>query len=372
MNKGKNMIRVTRTLMPDLTEYISEISELWETHWVTNMGTKHQQLEIELKKYLDAKNISLFTNGHNALECALDAFELSGEVITTPFTFASTTHAIVRRGLSPVFADIKSEDCTIDPESIERLITPQTCAIMPVHVYGYLCDTEKIQQIADEYQLRVIYDAAHAFAVKKNGESVVNFGDASVLSFHATKVFNSIEGGAVCYRDSSLKRALNQLKNFGIEGPENVKRVGGNSKMNEFCAAMGLCNLRHIDSEISGRAKVENTYRERLSDVKGITLLNPQQDVESNHAYFPIFVEDEFGKTRNEILDFLGTKGIFGRKYFYPLVSDFECYRNKFDSSQTPVAQDRANRVLTLPMYGDLPLEAVNKICDCILSLGKK
>lgn len=250
------MILVTRTSMPPFEEYVNEIRDLWDTHWLTNMGPKHQEFEKQLRTFLNVKNVALYTNGHNALECALEAFNLSGEVITTPFTFASTTHAIVRKGLTPVFADIKPADCTIDPESIEQLITPQTSAIVPVHVYGHLCDVEAIQEIANKYNLKVIYDAAHAFGVKRDGISAAVFGDASMFSFHATKVFNSIEGGAICFGDSNMRTVLDQLKNFGIMGPDKVERVGGNAKMNEFCAAMGICNLRHVEDEIKKRKRL--------------------------------------------------------------------------------------------------------------------
>lgn len=366
------MILVTRTSMPPFEEYVNEIRDLWDTHWLTNMGPKHQEFEKQLRTFLNVKNIALYTNGHNALECALEAFNLSGEVITTPFTFASTTHAIVRKGLTPVFADIMPADCTIDPESIEQLITPQTSAIVPVHVYGHLCDVEAIQEIANKYNLKVIYDAAHAFGVKRDGISAAVFGDASIFSFHATKVFNSIEGGAICFGDSNMRTVLDQLKNFGIMGPDKVERVGGNAKMNEFCAAMGICNLRHVEDEIKKREKVEYRYRSHLSDVSGITLLEPQPGVEGNHAYFPVFIEEDFGKTRDDVLSALASRGIYGRKYFFPLVTDFECYHSVFDSSLTPVAQDRAKRVLTLPMYGDLPLDVVDEICQTILLLGGK
>ena len=363
-------IRVTRASLPPMEEYIDEIRGLWDTHWLTNMGPKHQELERALAAYLDSSHVTLFTNGHNALECALDAFELSGEVITTPFTFASTTHAVVRRGLTPVFADIKPDDCTVDPGSIEKLITPRTSAIVPVHVYGKLCDVDAIQCIADKYGLTVIYDAAHAFGVRKDGVSAASFGDASMFSFHATKVFNTIEGGALCFRDASLVAKLNLLKNFGITGPEDVEAVAGNAKMNEFCAAMGLCNLRHVDEEIAKRTRVERRYREHLEGVEGLTLLDHQPGVRENHAYFPVFFEDAFGATRDEVYATLQGHGIYSRKYFYPIVSDFACYRDRFDSAATPVARDRAARVLTLPMYGDLPLDVVDRICDAVLAAG--
>ena len=365
-----NAVMVTRTFLPPFEEYVNEIRDLWSTHWITNMGAKHSQLEQELSKYLGVANVALFTNGHNALECALRASRLTGEVITTPFTFASTTHAIVRCGLDPVFVDISPDDYTIDPAAIEAAITPRTSAIVPVHVYGTLCDFDAIQEIADRHHLKVVYDAAHAFGVARAGTPVAACGDISMFSFHATKVFNTIEGGAICFADCSLRDELDLQKNFGIRGPESVELVGGNAKMNEFCAAMGLCNLRHVEDEIAARARVEERYRERLEGVPGITFIAPQAGVRSNHAYFPVFFEDAFGATRDEVYATLQGHGIYSRKYFYPIVSDFACYRDRFDSAATPVARDRAARVLTLPMYGDLPLDVVDRICDAVLAAG--
>lgn len=364
----KKQILVTRSSMPSFEEYCNEIKELWETHFLTNMGIKHKQLEKELLDYLKTSNITLFTNGHLALECIIAAFDFQkgGEVITTPFTFASTTHAIVRNGLKPVFCDINSEDFTIDVAKIESLITEKTCAIVPVHVYGNLCNVEEIEKIAKKYNLKVIYDAAHTFGVEKNGIGVANFGDASMFSFHATKVFNTIEGGAVTYNDSTLEKSLNDLKNFGITGPETVEYVGGNAKMNEFQATMGICNLRHVDGEILKRKAVVERYRERLENVKGIKLSIIQDGVKSNYAYFPV-VFDNYKYTRDEIFEKLGAENIVARKYFYPLINDFECYRNKYNSNETPVAKHIADRVLCLPLYADLELEVVDRICDIIL-----
>ena len=361
-------ILVTRSSMPSFEEYCEAIKELWETHFLTNMGVKHKQLEKNLLDYLKASNITLFTNGHLALECIIAAFDFpkGGEVITTPFTFASTTHAIVRNGLKPVFCDINSEDFTIDVSKIESLITEKTCAIIPVHVYGNLCSVEEIEKIAKKYNLKVIYDAAHTFGVEKNGIGVSNFGDASMFSFHATKVFNTIEGGAVTYNDSTLKKRLNDLKNFGITGPESVEYVGGNAKMNEFQAAMGICNLRHVDGEILKRKAVVERYRKRLENVEGIKLSIVQEGVKSNYAYFPVVV-DNYKCTRDEIFEKLGEENIVARKYFYPLINDFECYRDKYSSNETPVAKHIADRVLCLPLYADLELEVVDRICDIIL-----
>ena len=361
-------ILVTRSSMPIFEEYCNEIKELWDTHFLTNMGVKHKQLEKDLLDYLKTSNITLFTNGHLALECIIAAFDFpkGGEVITTPFTFASTTHAIVRNGLKPVFCDINSEDFTIDASKIESLITEKTCAIVPVHVYGNLCNVEEIGKIAKKYNLKVIYDAAHTFGVEKNGIGVANFGDASMFSFHATKVFNTIEGGAVTYNEPSLQKKLNDLKNFGITGPESVEYVGGNAKMNEFQAAMGICNLRHVDGEILKRKAVVERYRERLENIEGIKLSIIQEGVKSNYAYFPV-VFDNYKYTRDEIFAKLGEENIIARKYFYPLINDFECYRDKYNSDETPVAKHIADRVLCLPLYADLELETVDRICDIIL-----
>jgi dTDP-4-amino-4,6-dideoxygalactose transaminase len=360
------IIQVTRSSMPNFEEYIEEIKDMWESHWLTNMGAKHKQLEEELCRYLDTPNITLFTNGHLALECSIAAFNLTGEVITTPFTFASTTHAIVRNGLEPVFCDVNPDDYTIDTDKLESLITKETSAIIPVHVYGNICDINEIENLAKKYNLKVIYDAAHAFGVTVNGESVANFGDASMFSFHATKVFHTIEGGAVTYKDGSLSKELNDLKNFGITGPESVEYVGGNAKMNEFQAAMGICNLRHIDDEIAKRKIVVERYIGRLSSVKGIKLCKPHTGAKSNYAYFPV-VFDGYKMSRDEVFEKLKAENIYARKYFYPLTNSFECYKGRFDAEKTPVAKYVADRVLTLPIYADLALDDVDRICDIIL-----
>lgn len=363
-------ILVTRSSMPSYEEYCEEIKEMWETYWLTNMGCKHKQLQKELEEFFNIPHVALYTNGHLALENAIAALNLpkGGEVITTPFTFASTTHAIVRNGLVPVFCDVKEDDYTIDTRMIEELITDNTVAIVPVHVYGNMCDVEEIDRIARKYGLKVIYDAAHAFAVTYKGKSSASFGDASMFSFHATKVFNTIEGGCVCFKNDSWVQLLNDMKNFGIHGPESVEYVGGNAKMNEFQAAMGLCNLRHLDAEIAKRKKVVERYRKRLADVEGIKLSKVQEDVESNYAYFPV-VFDGYKYTRNEVFEKLAEHGIGARKYFYPLTNSFECYRNypTAGTEKTPVAQHMALRVLTLPLYADISLEDVDRICDVIL-----
>lgn len=360
-------ILVTRSSMPELNEYVKEIEDIWESHWLTNMGKKHVQLQESLKEYLGVENIDLLTNGHMALELSLQAMNLQGEVITSPFTFASTTHAIVRNGLEPVFCDINPVDFTIDASKIESLITDRTCAIMPVHVYGNICNVDEIQRIADKYGLKVIYDAAHTFGETYNGKGIGSFGDVSCFSFHATKVFNTIEGGAVCFKDREFGEAIYNLKNFGIRGPERVEAVGANAKMNEFCAAMGLCNLRHVQEEINKRKAVVKQYRSRLEKLDGIQLSPVQKNVESNYAYFPvIFDENVFGSSRNEVFEKLAEHGIGARKYFYPITNSFECFHGKYDVADTPVALHISKRVLTLPLYADLAIEDVNTICDVI------
>lgn len=362
MNK---IIQVTKSSMPPFEEYIYEIKGLWESHWLTNMGEKHLELEDKLNDYLKTNNITLFTNGHLALECAIAALNLTGEVITTPYTFVSTTHAIVRNGLKPVFCDINPEDYTIDVTQIEELITEKTSAIIPVHVYGNVCNIEEIQKIADKHNLRVIYDAAHTFGVTVNGVGIGNFGDVSMFSFHATKVFNTIEGGALTYNNPKLQQVLNDIKNFGITSPETIEYVGGNAKMNEFQAAMGLCNLRHIDEEINKRKLIVDRYIENLSKIEGIILSKPQNGVNSNYAYFPV-VFDGFKKDRNQVFEELKENNIIARKYFYPLTNAVECYQDEYNVDDTPVAKHIAEHVLTLPLYSDLRLEDVDRICEII------
>ena len=368
MEEFLSKIYVTKAVLPSMEEYIAEISSLWESHWLTNMGVKHIELQKNLTEYLDVDNVDLLTNGHMALELTLQAMNLQGEVITTPFTFASTTHAIVRNGLEPVFCDIKPDDFTMDPEMIENLITDRTCAIMPVDVYGNVCDVEAIDKIAKKYELKVIYDDAHAFGVKYKGRGIGNYGDASCFSFHATKVFNTIEGGAVTFKDQNLRVALYELKNFGIHGPEEVNAVGANAKMNEFCAAMGICNLRHMDEIVLNRKAIVEHYRERLSDVKGLQLNVIQKDVESNYSYFPIVIDEKaFGSSREEVMQYLEKHNVYARKYFYPLTSSYAAFHRKYDVLKTPVALRISKRVLTLPLYPELSIKDVDRICDLIL-----
>lgn len=367
-------VLVTRALMPPMQEYIEEIKDIWDSHWLTNMGHKHEELTAQLKEYLNVDNISLFANGHMALELGLQALDLNGgEVITTPFTFASTTHAIVRNKLKPVFCDIREEDYTIDTDKIEDLITDRTVAILPVHVYGNICQVEEIHRIAKKYDLKVIYDAAHAFGETYQGEAIGRFGNASMFSFHATKVYNTIEGGAICYNDESYGKKLFRLKNFGIRDEESVDGIGANAKMNEFAAAMGLCNLRHVGEEIVCRKKVVERYRKKLSGIDGIRLNVIQSGVVPNYAYFPVFFDEKkFGATRNEVCECLKRKNIIPRKYFYPLTNTFECYNGKFDVNDTPIALKVSKRILTLPLYADLDLDTVDDICDIISSTVKE
>lgn len=364
------MINVTRSSMPSFEEYCEEIRELWDSRWLTNNGVKHRQLESDLKTYLGAENVMLYTNGHLALEQILAALDLpaGGEVITTPFTFVSTTHAIVRNGLTPVFCDVNDVDYTMDVTKIESLITERTCAIVPVHVYGNFCDVEAIDAIAKKHNLKVIYDAAHAFGAAYKGVQSANFGDASMFSFHATKVYNTIEGGAVCFQDGTLYEKLNEMKGFGLHGQEECVYVGSNAKMSEFQAAMGICNLRHLDGEIAKRERAVLRYRERLSGVEGIKLCPAQPDVKSNYAYFPaVFMGYKY--TRDQLFAALAAEGIVARKYFYPLTNAFACYRDlpTAGAEKTPVAAALADSVLCLPLYADLTVEDVDRICDIIL-----
>ena len=358
--------------MPPYEEYINEIKDIWESHWLTNMGPKHNKLEAQLKEYLSVDNISLFTNGHNALELCLQAMNLSGEVITTPFTFASTTHAIVRNGLTPVFCDVNPVDYTIDVTKIEALITDKTTAIVPVHVYGHVCNVEEIERIAKKYGLKVIYDAAHVFGTRYKGKGIGSFGDASMFSFHATKVYHTIEGGAICYHNEELGRELYKLRDFGIKDAETIDGVGSNAKMNEFVAAMGLCTLRHVDGEIAKRKAVYECYMENLANVEGLQLPPVQKDVQSNYAYFPIVIHERaFGATRNEVQEALAKNNIFARKYFYPLTSAFDAYHGMFDTNATPVALHISKRVLTIPLFASLPIDDVRLISSIIKSCHK-
>lgn len=362
-------VLVTRSFLPPLEEYVELLKGIWDSRWLTNMGIYHDEFKRKLKDYLKVPNLELFVNGHMALELTIQAMELKGEVITTPFSFSSTTHAIVRNGLTPVFCDINSDDYTLDVNLLEGLITKKTCAIVPVHVYGNLCDVERIKEIADKYHLKVIYDAAHTFGEELDGKGIGIWGDASMFSFHATKVFNSIEGGAVSFQDDGLSECLYQLKNFGITGYESVEFVGTNGKMNEFQAAMGLCNLHYIDQEIEKRKALAMYYRQRLEGKKGIRLCKENPRVRYNYAYMPV-VFDGYKADRDEIFQILKQHNIFARKYFYPCINSYDCYKKQFRQEDTPVAAKISKQVLTLPLYSDLSMEVVDEICNIIERAG--
>ncbi len=371
-------INVTRSSMPDFEAYVEEIRPIFESRTLTNMGPVYQKLKAQLTAYLDVPHLSMFVNGHMALELAIQALGLKeagervggGEVITTPFTFVSTTHAISRNNLTPVFCDIRPSDYTMDPDQIESLITDRTVAIVPVHVYGNLCDVDAIEAIAKKHGLKVIYDAAHAFGVRYRGIGVGNFGDASMFSFHATKVFNTIEGGAVSFRDERYAEPLHELKNFGIHTQEDVPSIGGNAKMNEFAAAMGICNLRRMDVCLARRKAAFDRYIRRLSGVKGLTLCPPQPEVTQNYAYLPVrFDPIQFGKSRDEVSDALAAREIFARKYFFPAVNDMRCYEH-LQGRPTPIAHEVSQQILTLPLYEELSEADVDRICDAVLSCG--
>jgi dTDP-4-amino-4,6-dideoxygalactose transaminase len=360
-------IQVTQPKMPELNKYVSYLEQIWDRKWLTNNGPIHEKFKAALKEYLHVPNAELFTNGHLALEIALRALELKGEVITTPFTFASTTHAIVNRGLKPVFCDIDPHTYNIDADKIENYITVQTCAIVAVHVFGTPCDVKKIEEIAQKYNLKVIYDAAHAFGVKVDGKDIGNFGDVSMFSLHATKVFNSIEGGLLTYQDESLSSKFNALKNFGLAADGSVQYVGTNAKMNEFQAAMGLCNLENIDSDISHRELLNETYIKYLQNVKDVQCLLVDSSIRRNYSYFPIVLKDE--KQRDNLYEKLRKYNVISRKYFYPLCNSFECY--DFNPNETPIALDISQRILCLPMYSELKVEQVKQISEIIaLELG--
>lgn len=351
--------------MPPYEEYIEAIKPLWDSHWLTNMGVYHKKLEEELKEYLRVPELSLMVNGHMALELAIQSFGFpeGAEVITTPFTFISTTHAIVRNHLKPVFCDVKEEDGTIDETKIEDLITEHTVAILPVHVYGNICNVPAIEEISQKYGLRVIYDAAHAFGVTYQGRGIGCYGDVSVFSFHATKVFNTIEGGAVSFDDHRIYEKLYNLKNFGIRGEELVCEVGANAKMNEFCAIMGLQNLKWINKAMQERKKRYDRYVEQLGDVEGIRILKQEGVATNNYGYFPIIIGSEYKLSRNEIYERLRENNIFARKYFCPLTSDQACFKNKYRDANIQVARKLVDKVLVLPLYEDLEMEAVDNIC---------
>ena len=362
-------IYVTRPLLPKLSEINKKIKEIFESRWLTNFGKQHAELEKKLLKYLKCENIQLFCNGTLALELGCRALNLSGEVITTPFTFAATPHALLLNNISPVFCDIEQDSFNIDPDKIERLITPKTTAILAVHVFGNPCKVDEIEKIAKKHHLKVVYDAAHAFGVKINGVAIGNFGDISMFSFHATKIFHTIEGGCLTFKDKNLNKRLRLLKNFGILDEENVVVCGTNAKMNEIQAAIGLINLRLIDQEIKKRAALTKLYRKELSKTPGIKTLRDKEDVKYNYSYFPILIDEEkYGLSRDKVYEKLKGFNIFTRKYFHPICSHFKCYRDRPSAkpNKLPVAEMVDKKILCLPIYGSLKPSEVKKICKII------
>ena len=358
-------ITVTSPLLPDLKEFSSYLEDIWNRKWITNNGHYHQELEKALCEYLKVPYISLFTNGTLPLITALQALRITGEVITTPYSFVATTHSLWWNGIKPVFVDVDPKTGNLDPDKIEAAITPKTTAIMPVHVYGQPCDTKRIQEIADKYGLKVIYDAAHAFGVEVNGESILKAGDMSTLSFHATKVFNTIEGGALVMHDEQTKKRIDYLKNFGFAGETEVVAPGINSKMDEIRSAYGLLNLKQVDRAIEARQQVALAYREGLKNVEGIRFLIDKENVRNNYSYFPIFIDAEkYGMTRDELYFKLKENNILGRRYFYPLISSFSTYRG-LESARVenlPVANKLADNVICLPMHHEIKDVAINNI----------
>ena len=366
---NKDMITVTSPLLPDLDEFNKLLKDIWERKWITNNGHYHHQLEEALAKYLKVPYISLFTNGTLPLITALQALRITGEVITTPYSFVATTHALWWNGIKPVFVDIDWKTGCLDPNKIEAAITPKTTAIMPVHVYGKPCDTKAIQDIADKYGLKIIYDAAHAFGVEVNGESILNAGDMATLSFHATKVFNTIEGGAMVMHDEKTKKRIDYLKNFGFAGETEVVAPGINSKMDEMRSAYGLLNLKQVDAAIEARHQVAIKYREALKDVEGIEFWDDLPGVKHNYSYFPIFVhQKEYGMTRDELYFKMKEHGVLGRRYFYPLISDFSTYRGLESATKEnlPVATKMAEMVICLPMHHALTDDDIHRVINCI------
>ena len=365
---SKEKVYVTSPLIPELDDIYNEIKEIFSSKWLTNMGEKHKELEEKLKEELKVKNLSLFNNGTIALLTAIKALNLPerSEVITTPFTFAATPHSIVWNNLKPIFCDIEPNTMTLDAQKIEELITPSTSAILGVHVYGFPCDVEAIQKIADKYNLKVIYDAAHAFSTEINGKGIGTFGDVSAFSFHATKLFNTIEGGALSYKDDSLERKVYNLRNFGIRNEEVVEEVGINGKMSELQAAFGLLNLKIYKKEQGKRQKLKEFYNSKLEKIHGIRIPKMPKNVTDSHQYYPIIIEDDYPISRNEIYDRFKEENIFTRKYFYPVCSDYDCYKNDLTVklADLPVTNDLKNKVLCLPYYGDLEKEAAEYIVN--------
>lgn len=367
---NKDVITVTSPLLPNLDDFTEYLKQIWDSKWITNNGSFHQQLESALAEYLKVPYVSLFTNGTLPLITALQALRITGEVITTPYSFVATTHSLWWNGIKPVFVDIDLQTGNIDPNKIEAAITPRTTAIMPVHVYGKPCDVEAIQNIADKYGLKVIYDAAHAFGVEVGGQSILNAGDMSTLSFHATKVFNTVEGGAMVMHDEKTKKRIDYLKNFGFANEVEVVGPGINSKMDEVRSAYGLLNLRQVDAAIAARRKVAQAYREGLKDVPGISFWNDMPGVRHNYSYFPIFVNaEQYGMTRDALYFKMKEQNVWGRRYFYPLISEFSTYRGleSANPENLPNAHKMANQVICLPMHHALRDEEVRRVINCIL-----
>lgn len=365
-----NLITVTSPLLPDLEEFHGLLKQIWDSKWITNNGSFHKQLERELADYLKVPYVSLFTNGTLPLITALQALRITGEVITTPYSFVATTHALWWNGIKPVFVDIDMRTGNLDPDKIEAAITPKTTAIMPVHVYGKPCDTKRIQEIADRYGLKVIYDAAHAFGVEVNGESILNAGDMSTLSFHATKVYNTIEGGAMVMQDEKTKQRIDYLKNFGFAGETTVVGPGINSKMDEIRAAYGILNLRQVDDCIAARQRVAIYYREALKNVEGVSFFMDMPGVKHNYSYFPIFIDEKkYGMSRDELYMKMKAVNVLGRRYFYPLISEFSTYRGLESSNPTnlPNAHKMANSVICLPMHHALSDSDLQRIVELII-----
>mgnify|MGYP004672145499 FL=1 len=367
-------IYVTKPFMPPYEEYEKYLKKIWHSQVLTNKGPLSKKFEQSLEKYLQADNVLLTVNGHSALDIAIKSLNLSGEVITTPFTFASSTHALVLNDLKPVFCDIKESDLTIDEDKIEELITDKTSAILAVHVYGHSCNVKKIEKIAKKHHLKVIYDAAHTFGVNSNGNSILNQGDISICSFHATKLFHTIEGGCIVYQDRELTSLINAYRNFGIYSEEEINYVGGNAKMNEFQAAMGLTNLKYIKKIIQKRKEFTLYYRNLLDSIDGIKYFLPEDgnDYQYNYAYLPVLIKKEIlGISRDELYEKLKKFNIFSRKYFYPLITDYGCYKNDYGDANIPVARKIAEEVLCLPLYYSLSLEEIDYIINCIEKIVK-
>lgn len=367
-DRPQDVVTVTKPSLPPLEEYIELLRDIWDRRWLTNKGYYHDRFEQELADYLGVPYVSLFCNGTIALQVGLQALGITDEVITTPYSFPATTHAIHWNHCTPVFCDIEPDTCNLDPDKVESLITTKTTAILPVHVYGTPCQVERLQRIADSHGLRLFYDAAHAFGVRLGGTSVLKFGDLSMISFHATKTFTTAEGGALATSDVKLKQRIDYLKNFGFADEVTIVGPGTNGKMNELQAALGLVQLKHVHEEIAKRERITELYRQRLASVRGLRLLPANPEVTGNHGYFPVFVEAGYGRSRDSLYESLRSEGIFARRYFFPLISDFPCYRDLSapEAGNLLVASRIAASVICLPVYADLELERVSRVCNSI------